>query len=60
LQANAVMKAHNEKMASLLLDEDPAARHKPAHMSSTLPQNAATTAALMDELKAETQEALAN
>lgn len=55
-----MMKAHNEKMASLLLDEDPAARHKPAHMSSTLPQNAATTAALMDELKAETQEALAN
>ena len=60
LQANAVMKAHNEKMAKLLLDEDPAARHKPVHMGSTLPQNTATTSALMDELKAETQEALEN
>lgn len=48
------MKAHNEKMASLLLDEDPAARHKPAHMGSKVPQNIATTNALMDELKTET------
>lgn len=55
-----MMKAHNEKMASLLLDEDPAARHKPAHMGSTVPQNVAMTSALMDELKAETQEALEN
>lgn len=55
-QANAVMKAHNEKMASLLLDEDPAARHKPVHMGDALPVGspAAETSALMDELKAET------
>jgi hypothetical protein len=39
-------------MASLLLDEDPAARHKPAHMgdSSRLPSG---TLALRDELNAE-------
>lgn len=54
------MKAHNEKMASLLLDEDPAARHKPAHMGSAMPQNVAATSALMDALHAETQEALAS
>ena len=54
------MKAHNEKMASLLLDEDPAARHKPAHMGIAMPQNVAATSALMDALKAETQEALAS
>ena len=52
------MKAHNEKMAALLLDEDPAARHKPAHMGNALPQSAAATSELMDELKAETQDAL--
>ena len=59
-QANAVMKAHNEKMASLLLDEDPAARHKPVHMGDALPVGspAAETSALMDELKAETDAAL--
>ena len=58
LQANALMKAHNEKMASLLLDEDPSARHKPAHMGKLEgdldPGSAASTSMqLMDELKAE-------
>ena len=48
------------EMASLLLDEDPAARHKPVHMGDALPVGspAAETSALMDELKAETDAAL--
>ena len=32
-KANAIMKAHNEKLASLLLEENPEARLKPAHAS---------------------------
>ena len=33
IQTNALMKAHNEKLATLLLDEDPDARLKAAHMT---------------------------
>jgi hypothetical protein len=32
-KTNALMKAHNEKLATLLLDEDPDARLKAAHMT---------------------------
>eukprot|EP01052_Picozoa_sp_SAG31_P022807 SAG31_NODE_1835_length_7130_cov_6.218746_4_plen_78_part_00 len=32
-KANAIMKAHNEKLASLLLEENPDSRLKPAHAS---------------------------
>ena len=30
-KANAIMKAHNEKLASMLLEENPESRLKPAH-----------------------------
>ena len=49
-QANALMKTHNEKMATLLLDEDPKARSQPHHMAATPGSAAAEISQLAAEV----------